>query len=180
MNSSIALRITLGLIAFLSLAAGEEQANSIIDVASDTNAVQKLKLVLSFEKTTFTNREPVVCMAGLSNISDTPIIVSPSYLGWNLQLYVTNANGFKVPYSLLFRSTGPVVGGELIPPHRIGRGSFVLNDYFELLPGTYRVSGVRDIRYPLIQATLTSSVATIKVIDLPVSPPTNAPPTPPK
>jgi hypothetical protein len=172
------LLVKLGLIAFLAFPAAGQKTNVVRDTIFDSNAVRNFKLSLQFARTTFTNGEPVMCLSGLTNFSDIPTIVFPSYIGANLQLFVTNASGDQIPYSHLFRSSGPVVGGELVPPHSVERCyfAFPLNDHFQLPPGIYRVSAVRDIRYPLSDTTLTSSVVTIKIVEPPVSNATNAPP----
>lgn len=174
MKSLIALTFRLSLIGFLPLAAAGQSTNAVVSIFSDTNAVKNFRVSFSFPKSTFTNGEPVTCLAGLTNVSEIPTIVVPSAVGMNLQFCVIDASGVPIPYSHLFRSTGPVPGPQLVPPHSVERGAFVLNDYFQLTPGSYQVSVVRDMRYPSIM--LTSSVEAIKIVGSSAPAASNAPP----
>jgi hypothetical protein len=175
MRAVIASLLRLSIVACLPLAAAGQATNAVASVLSDSNAAHNFKVALTFPKTTFTNGEPVICEAGLTNISDTPTIVIPSYLQVNLTFLVTNANGDQVP-PLHLVNGGSYSGPELVPAHSAEFRfiPFPLNEYFGLTPGSYRACVVRDLDIPSI--TFTSQVVTIKILESSVPASTSAPP----
>jgi len=154
-----------------------QSTNSIISILNDTNALKNFELVLMFQKTNFTNGERIICMAGLTNVSDSPTIMIQSYLGLNLRFLVTNSDGVAISPRDLDYSAGPHNSPELILPHSVERSCFPfpLNDYFRLGPGGYRISVVREMGHPFEDIIYTSKPVTITVIE--AAPPTltNAP-----
>jgi len=183
MRSSIALLMNCALVSLVPLAITAQNTNAVVNVLSDTNAVHNFKVALSFPKTTFTNGEPVICLAGLTNVSDSPTIVGTSSWLVNLKFLVTNETGAQIPplhsdYSM----GGGHIGPELVPPHGVERGfrPFPLNDYFKLTPGSYRISVVREMGYPFNNIMYTSQVVTIKILESPIPNMTNAPASKPK
>jgi hypothetical protein len=152
------------------------QSSSVpADAVSDTNAVYNFKLILSFPKTTFTNGEPVICLAGLTNISDSPTYVVPSFFEVNLMFCVTNANGDQVTQLDKDFSPTRYAGRELVPPHsaEIGLYPRPLNTGFTLSPGKYDVAVERRMGWPSM--TLKSEAVTITILDSPMPAPTTAP-----
>lgn len=177
MRNSIVVLLKFWLIATSPLAAAAQHTNAVVSVLSDTNAVYNFKVALNFPKTTFTNGEPVFCLAGLTNVSETPTIVFPSLFELNLKFYVTNANGVRIAPAPWDYAMVPISGPILISPHNVEPRfqHFSLSDYFQLTPGTYTICVVREMGYPFNDIMYTSKVVTIKVLESPVPATTNAP-----
>jgi hypothetical protein len=165
------------LAAILPLAAPAQNTNATVSVLSDTNAIHNFKVALLIPKTTFTNGEPVLCQAGLTNVSEVPTLVFPSVLELNLKFCVTNERGVQIhPFD--FDYSAVRFGGlEVVPPHGVEYGRpFALNKYFQMSPGSYRIAVTREFGYPLNDVVFTSSVVTLKILDSPLSSATNAAP----
>ncbi len=172
LNYSISIMLALLSVLCVPLASEAQKTNDVVSIYSDTNAVYNLGLALSFPKTTFTNREPVICQYGLTNISETPTIITPSYFEDNLHFLITNANGLQITPPAKEYSFHPGGGPERVPPHSAELsyyGLVPISDYFIFTPGTYQVSVFRDVGYATT-VMLTSSVVTITI--LPPAPPT--------
>jgi len=173
MRMSILFILKCSLIALSAIGAGAQETNAVISILSDTNALRNFRLALEFTKTTFTNGEPVICMAGLTNVSDSPTIMAQSFFESNLKYLVTNANGVQISpipwdYDMVAHPRP-----ELIPAHSAER-CFIpleLSHYFKLSPGTYTVCVVREMGYPFNDIMYTSKVVTVTILD---SPPTSA------
>ena len=174
MRAVLALWLGVWLIACSSLAAAGQTTNVAASVLSDSNAVHNFELALFFPKTTLTNGEPVICGAGLTNVSDTPTIVIPSYLEVNLTFLITDSNGDQIP-PLHVVNGGSFSGPELVPAHSAEFRfiPFPLNDYYGLSSGIYRVCVLRNLNIPSI--TFTSQVVTIKILESSVPTATNSP-----
>jgi hypothetical protein len=176
-RNSIAIIFTILLVALLTPLSRAQKTNDVVSIYTDTNAVHNFRLALSFPKTTFTNGEPVTCQYGLTNISETPTIITPSYFEDNLHFLITNSSGLQItphPWHYEFQ---PVGGPERVPPHSTELsyyGLVPISDYFIFTPGTYQVSVVRDAGYATT-VMLTSSVVTITILPSPPPTATNGP-----
>ena len=156
-------------IAFLPLAAFPQESNVIANTLKDSNGVYNVKLVLTFPQSTFTNGEPIMFQAGLSNNSDSATIVMPSLLTLNLDLLVTNANGVQMVSLETDDHFFARISQELVSPHSLESSyrPIPLNKYFNLTTGTYRLCAVRYLgRYPYHMVK--SEVVTITILDSPV------------
>ena len=155
--------------AWLTLPAAGQNTNTVVSSVTDTNAAYNFEVALTFPKTIFTNGEPVICLAGLTNISDVPTIVGPSYTLTNLKFFVTNADGVQLA-SVYEPHGGWVSAPELVPAHGVEHNflPFRLSEFFKFTPGGYRVSVVRWMGYyPTNDITFTSQVVTIRVLESP-------------
>jgi hypothetical protein len=169
------------LIGLLPLTAGGQKTNSVVSIRSDTNAVYNFKVALNFPKKTFTNGEPVICMAGLTNISEVPTSVDPSCFLLDFNFLIANSHGVQV---LPIHSVMHLIshGPETVQPHSVERCyiPYELSEDFRFSPGIYNVYAVRELGYPLNEVLCTSQVVTITILDSPVPSATNSPAQKPK
>jgi hypothetical protein len=177
MHNSISAILAIASILCAPLPCEARKTNDVVSIYTDSNAVYNFKLALSFPKTTFTNGEPVTCRYGLTNTSETPTLILPSYFEDNLHFLITNSSGLQIiphPWNYEFHPAG---GPERVPPHSTEQSYYGLDpisDSFIFSPGTYQVCVFRDVGYAA-SVMITSSVVTITI--LPPLPPnaTNGP-----
>jgi hypothetical protein len=161
------------LIAFLPMAkiAAGEETNSTSAASGETGAVHGVQFFLTFPKTTFTNGEQIVAWAVLTNQTESPMGVSPSYIWHNLTLAVTNADNLPVAriYDKSEGTMPSVVSSILLPPHSCDSNSVAIGRLYDLKPGVYRIYAKRDmaLRPPWGISILTSDVVTITVVEAP-------------
>ncbi len=179
MRNTIALFLKYWLIAILPMVASAQNTNAVVDPVVETNALTNFTLLLTFATNTFTNREPIIFQAGLSNMSASPILVLGSYINENYWLYITNSVGVRIPmiddqYSWL----GARGGRDVVPAH--GTESFfrpdTLNAYYKLAPDTYRICAVREVGNDGYSIMYTSQPVTISIVESKAPTATNSPP----
>jgi hypothetical protein len=159
------------LIAFLPMAkiAAGEETNSASAASGETGAVHGVQLFLTFPKTTFTNGEHIVAWAVLTNQTESPMNVRPSYIWSNLTLAITNADNVLVTPINNEPEGGSAVYSILLPPHSCDSNSVAIGRFYDLKPGVYRIYAKRDMALwrPWWKAILTSDVVTITVVEAP-------------
>jgi len=183
MRNTIGLFIKYWLIAILPMAASGQNENAVVDPVVETNALTNFTLLLTFATNTFTNREPIRFQVGLSNMSDSPILVLGSFINENYWLYITNSGGVRIPmideqYSWL----GARGGRDVVSAH--GTESLfrpdTLNSYYKLVPDTYRICAIRDVGNDGYSIMYTSRPVTITILEAKASTTTNSPSPPGK
>jgi hypothetical protein len=131
-------------------------------------------MLLTFATNIFAFREQVICQVGLSNISERPTLVAPSYYNESLFFYITNANGVRLPpideHYFWAGARGP---REIVPAHGTERlfHPISLSGYYDFPPGTYRIFAVREFR----DFSITSQVTTIVIKEAQLLHATNTP-----
>jgi hypothetical protein len=166
------------LIGMLSAAANAQNSNAVVDPVLNTNALNNFKLLLTFATNTFTDREPIMYQAGLTNISDSPTLVLGSYINENFWFYITNENGIGIlPIDEEYFWPGARGPREAVPPHGTERifHPTPLNWYYELAPGKYRIYAIREVGNVVNSIIYTSQTVTITILDSPVPSATNSP-----
>jgi hypothetical protein len=155
------------IIVILSLAgavaeAGEAPAPNLASAGGNDG----IQFYLTFPKVAYTNGESVNISFVLTNLTDSPIRVPPAFFGVDLLLTVTNENNVLVPQK--DDGHGHYVSGPrtiTLPQHGCHTNSKTLDKYYNLTPGIYRFSAIRDMAFqaPWGKSVLSSAVVTITV-----------------
>jgi hypothetical protein len=168
MNPRKFLKFALSLFLPLAATAGTERTNSVPAASGEMGAAHDVRFYLSFEKTTFTNSEPIVAWCVLSNMTESPLSVPTFGMGIGLEFVVTNSNNLPVAQvDNEFRGELTTAGIYSIPlpPHHSHSNSVEIHRLYRLKEGVYRICAKREMAFelPLKKSILSSDVVTITV-----------------